>query len=445
MVTVGTGDSRSVLSLIRGLSSVVDGVVRLVDRSPSSGPRPEGQEALDLLLALRTQLDRLTVASTCLAVTVEADGLWAIEGARSFPHWLAGVTGVPVHRARQLLATGRALCDHLPATAAAGLAGTIGADQAQLLARLAPTSEARRAALAAPADECGEEFLVEQGTALPAGTFRRLVQRWAAAADPEADERGYRDACEREHVTLSATAQGVHLTGFLTSEHGALLGSALDAVMTAPAPDDRRTTPQRRAQALADVARICLDHGLVGTGAAVRPHLSCVVDYETLRRALGAAPAAPAGRPSRGFRLPRVADVERFAVGELLGSGAVPPSVLARLACDCEIGRVVFGPASQVIDAGRAERTFSGPRRTAVIARDGTCRYPGCCAPPALCEVHHVDGWASRHGRTDVNRGVLLCWHHHDVVHRKGMQIDVSPGGGFEFRTRHGTPAARSA
>ncbi|WP_337975134.1 DUF222 domain-containing protein [Cellulomonas sp. NTE-D12] len=451
--------------VVRELVSVVDRLVAAVETSGASASRLDGQAAADALLALRTQLDRLAVASARLATTVEADGVWALEGARSFPHWLAGMTGMPFHRARELTSTGRALRDHLPATACAALAGAIGADQAHLLAKLAPTSDARRLALTAAAEECGEEFLVAHARALPAASFRRLVQRWAAAADPEADERGYRDACEREHVTLSATTAGIHLTGFLTTDHGAVLSSALTSVMTPPAPDDHRSTPQRHAQALADVARICLDHGLVGTGAAVRPHLSCVVDYDTLRRAVG-APAGLQGATGTGrdglgrglcdgvgrgpheggsLRLSPVADVERFAVGELLGSGPVPASVLARLACDSEISRIVFGPDSQVINAGRAERTFAGPRRKAVIARDGTCRYPGCSAPPALCEVHHVDGWAARQGETDVNRGVLLCWHHHDVVHRRQVQIGPSPGGGFEFRTRHGTPVARSA
>ncbi|MGF3951577.1 DUF222 domain-containing protein, partial [Staphylococcus aureus] len=130
-----------------------------------------------------------------------------------------------------------------PATARAGLAGDVGADQVQVLAKLAPTSDARRLVLAAAAEECGEEFLLRQAHTLPAGSFRRLVQRWAAAADPEADERGYRDACEREHVTLSPTTGGVHLAGFLTTDHGALLSAALDSVMTPPAPDDHRSTP----------------------------------------------------------------------------------------------------------------------------------------------------------------------------------------------------------
>lgn len=454
-----TGAASALRALIAAVDEVV-GLVRAVEADLCGG-----QDSVDLLLGVRAQLDRLVVASSCLAVTVDAGGWWALEGARSFSHWLAAASGMSFPRAREVLATGRALRDHLPATARGALDGEIGAEQAVVVARLAPTSDARRAALAAPAVECGEGFLAAQATVLPVGSFRRLVQRWAAAADPEADERGYRDACDREHVTLSATTGGVQLAGFLTTEHGALLSCALDSVMTPPAPDDHRSTPQRRAQAIADVARLCLDHGVVGTGAAVRPHLSCVVDFETLRRAVGTDGAGTGGAGTGGagrggadgagtagvgrfggsrrtFRLPALADVERFAVAEVLGSGPVPPSALARLACDSEISRVVFGPDSQVINAGRAERTFSGPRRRAVIARDGTCRYPGCSAPPALCEVHHVDGWAARRGETDVNRGVLLCWHHHDVVHRRSVRIEPTPGGGFGFRTRHGTPVA---
>jgi hypothetical protein len=317
---------------------------------------------------------------------------------------------------------------------------------------------ARRAALAAPAEECGERFLVEHAKEMGADGFRNLTRRWAAASDLEADERGYRQACEREFVVLSATTGGYHLAGFLTTEHGAFVRTALDAVMVAPVPDDQRTTPRRRAQALADVSRLVLDHGLVGTGSAVRPHLSVVVDF--VEGSAGGAdesddpssegegdgpgmafrrPADP-GRARCLSRLTPVADVERFAVAEVLGAGPIPASVLARLACDSEVSRVVFGPESQVINAGRAERTFSGPRRKAVIARDGTCRYPGCTAPPALGEVHHIEQWARDHGDTDINSGILLCWHHHDLVHRLQIEIRRSPTGRWLFLTRHGTP-----
>lgn len=425
------------------LHDVVDRIVVLIEE-PMAGP-PE--EATELVLALCREVGRLQVAAARLSTRADDDALWAATGARSFAHWLAGAAGMSVTRSRELVATGRALRDHLPATAAAALAGEVSADQARTMATLAPTTPARQAALTAPADECGEEFLVEHARGSSVDGFRRLVRRWAAAADPGADERGYREAADREFLALSSTLGGYHLAGFLTAEHGATFAAALEATMTPPAPDDARTTQQRRAQAVADLARFVLDNGLLGTGAGVRPHLTVVVDFDTLRRAVGGQGGGRASEEQgdRPFRLAPVADVERFAVAEILGAGPIPASVLARLACDSRVSRLVFGPDSQVINAGRAERTFNGPRRQAVLARDGTCRYPGCTAPPALGEIHHVDHWVRDAGDTDVNTGVLLCWHHHDVVHRLHLDIQRSATGGWDFRTRHGAPVAAAA
>src|SRR5699024_11037190 len=103
--------------------------------------------------------------------------------------------------------------------------------------------------------------------------FRRLVRHYAAVADPDADDRGYRKAQEKEHMELSRTLDGFHLQGFLTEEHGQQLRITLDALMGAPANGETRSATQRRAQALADMARIVLDRGLAGTAASVRPHL----------------------------------------------------------------------------------------------------------------------------------------------------------------------------
>ena len=110
-------------------------------------------------------------------------------------------------------------------------------------------------------------------------------------------------------------------------------------------------------------------------------------------------------------------DVERFAVAELVGTGPIPDTVLARLACDSAITRVVFGPDSQILNVGRAERTYTGAKRRAIIARDRHCQHPGCDAPPAMSEIHHTHHWHRDHGTTDAHTGILLCWHHHDIVH----------------------------
>ena len=436
----------------------------------------EGWTALDALVAIEGLISRLSGVGARLLARVEGDGLWATGGGRSVTDWLAVSTGLPYARARERVGLSRALRDHLPATAEAVLAGEVPVAQAQALASYAVNTEARQQAMAAPADECGEAFLLAHAKEQTAEAYRRLVQRWAAATDPEADERGYREARDREFLALSPTTAGVHLAGFLTTEHGTVVGTMLDAVMAPPSQGDERTTQQRRAGSLVDAARLVLDHGLAGIGSAARPHIAVVVDFETLRRTAERDPVerraaeghSAAGRsgdedrtgnqrrtgnePGTSFvrsdgkaphlgglvRLTPVADVERFAVGEIVGTGPIPSSVLARLACDSEISRVVFGPDSQVINAGRAERTFGGPRRRAIIARDQTCRYPGCHAPPALGELHHLSWWARDGGETDINAGILLCWHHHDLVHSLQIEIRRSPTGGWLFLTRHG-------
>lgn len=411
----------------------------------------DGWTAVDALLAVEGLAGRLAAVSARLLAQVEADGLWATAGGRSVTDWLAVSAGLAHHQARDRVALARALRDHLPVTAAAVLAGDVPVAQAQTLARYAVTTQARRDALAAPDDECGEGFLLAHAAEQTADGFRTVVRRWAAAADPEADERGYREASEREFLVLAPTTGGVHVAGFLTTEHGAAVGAALQAVTTPPAPDDERTAQQRRASALVEVARLVLDHGLTGTGLPVRPHVNVVVDFEKLRRAVGEGFATGVARgdgagsatgPARvrgsaPFRLAPVADVERFAVAEIVGTGPIPAPVLARLACDGEVSRIVFGPESQVINAGRAERVFSGARRRAIVARDRTCRYPGCNAPPALGELHHISWWSRDGGETDANDGILLCWHHHEVVHARDIVIARSATGGWVF-SRYG-------
>ncbi len=110
----------------------------------------------------------------------------------------------------------------------------------------------------------------------------------------------------------------------------------------------------------------------------------------------------------------------------------IPRSVLDRIACDSEVTRVVFGPQSQVLDVGRAQRTFTGARRRALDARDRGCRAPGCHAPPRLCEGHHKIPW-SQGGTTRVDDGYLLCWAHHQWVHERHITLTHTTDGGLRF------------
>ena len=299
----------------------------------------------------------------------------------------------------------------------------------------------------------GEQLLLAHARVHTPAGFATLARRFAHVADPEADERGYRQAREREFLDVTHTLGGYHLAGFLTDEHGQLVKTALRAITGVPQADDGLRATQRRAVALGGMARLVLDRGLVGKGSAVRPHLSVVTSWSELTRLarhsgivvdvtrtrpdsdavsstastsiIGVAQAAhDEGAPAGALATPPGSDdlddwnlVLGIGPGHYEdGTGPIPRSVLARIAADCELTRVVLGPDSEILDVGRTRRTFTGARRRAVIARDRHCVWPGCDAPPQIGQIHHaVTHWADG-GRTTTDNAALLCFFHHRHV-----------------------------
>ncbi len=510
-----------------------DAVAGVGESSGTGGvAAPRLVAAAPRLRALSARLD--TVRLTWLPV-IEAEHPWQATGARTFSAWLARTENISTTTAKREARTGRALRDHLPTTRAVALSGGIGVDHVRALVDVAPTSDARKAAQAAPiepeelpepsaaaldapdggggaADDdletagdtrpappaiTGEEYLTGLAGACDPARFRRVLKRFGQVADPDADDRGYRQATEREHLEVSPTFGGWHVNGFLTDEHGHLLSTALGSMMGASAVGDDRTPTQRRAQALADLARDVLDNGRVGSGAAVRPHVHVTVSLTELVRSgrangntglsgAGLSGAGSSGPGSSGVgssQIPDATGMEQGSVGVGVGVGVeqdlvggrtggrgglrpgdltaltaqpatftgasttgsvVPRDLLRRLLCDAEVTRVVFGPDGTAIDVGRAQRTVTGQMRKAVIARDQHCVYPGCDQPPSRCEVHHaLRHWADG-GETSVANSALLCWHHHTLVDTTGITMAWDPSatpdqpGRWRFTNRHG-------
>lgn len=391
----------------------------------------EAPDAAGLNDALRSVCDQLRAVDARLLAQVEADGRWAASGAaRTFPEWVARRGGASVGTAKREVALGKALTTDLPATRDAVATGNMSLEHAQVLTRFGPTSDARREALAGDQDDRNETFLVEAAQRMGVDDFRKTVRRWAAAVDTATHEAEHRDAVDREHLVLSRRPDGIELRGFLAAEHAETLSTALRAVTGVPAADDPRSREQRQAAALTDLARLVLDRGLAGAGGAlVRPHISIHVSWDTAERLQStvAADVVALNRPDGTLGTP----------AELDDGTPLPLSALARLACDAEFTRIVFGPDGEPLDVGRAQRTFTGPQRKAVIARDRCCQYPGCGAPPMLGEVHHVRWWVRDRGPTAVDNGILLCAYHHRGVHQRDIGI-TRVAGRWELRERDG-------
>ncbi|WP_165362734.1 HNH endonuclease signature motif containing protein [Promicromonospora panici] len=490
-----------------------------------------GAPSIGRLVEAHTRIRRLTGRLDGVRYTllprIEDEGSWRSGGmARTFKTWLRQREGVSASTADKDLRMAHRLDTALPVTRERLVSGVLGADHARVMAEVAPTSETRTDALGwlidtrtgetttperfvqtvpvdfpDPADDpdgtrtrelitgvlegavadgtlaTGEGVVLREARLLDADRFRRVAKAFASVTDPDTDDREDDKAAQGEFLDLAKTFGGYHVAGFLTDEHGLLVQTAITAVMGAPAADDTRATSQRRAQGLADVARVVLDTNQASPGAAVAPHLNVTVSWNELvtqvtRTRDGLCLTCGQATPARGTRggtaglagatgATGTASVTGTAAGttgiadggsagapgwDAAGWGAVgtttlsgllstpdpvftetggrvPRALLRRLACDSRITRVVFGPDGAVLDVGRAQRTVTGQMRRAVIARDQHCVYPGCDQPPSRCEVHHaVRHWADG-GNTSVTNSALLCWHHHALVDAREISM----------------------
>ncbi len=128
----------------------------------------------------------------------------------------------------------------------------------------------------------GEGVVLREAGVLNADQFRIVARRFASVTDPDTDDADDDKAARGEFLDLAKTFGGYHVEGFLTDEHGLLVTTAINAVMGAPAAEDTRTPGQRRAQGLADVARLVLDTNQASPGAAIPPHLNVTVSWTEL-------------------------------------------------------------------------------------------------------------------------------------------------------------------
>jgi Domain of unknown function (DUF222) len=249
-----------------------------------------------------------------------------------------------------------------------------------------------------------ERPLVEFARKATPQELRRAVAHALARFTSE-KEQSDDDQDDYEQRRLHAT-RGIHGNGLGDWQ---LHPVGHETVMTAihalskPIPGDDRTPAQRRADALVTLAEHYLRGGEAPTSGGVKPHVSVVVRSDTLQ----SRPGSPA------------AD---YAYGSTSSAGWA-----RRAACDATVSRVVTGPAGEILDSGRATRTFTAAQLRAIIVRDRHCIWPGCDTPAGWCDAHHRRYWADG-GPTSVDNGTLLCGRHHDRVHLYGHAIIPGPG-----------------
>ncbi len=292
-----------------------------------------------------------------------------------------------------------------------------------------------------------EQFLTigaEQG---PAGV-RRLKQEILARYGEDGEFEEHQQRCRRQ-IDLSPgsqTSPGVWDYRLTVDNEGRSVLEAAIGPLSAPAANpetgepDPRPVGRRRGEALVEALR----RSVTATGtasASPKAVLVLTMDYEALRAQIGAASA-----------------LGSVAKGCLLGADTV-----RKLACDAAIVPTVLGRDGEILDQGREVRLFTLAQVRALWRRDGHCTFPGCDAPAAWSDAHHLIHWADG-GPTDLGNACLLCPRHHTIVHRdrlagvvtdRGVEWDRRPGSyqppgpSPEQQARSGpdgaSPAGRSA
>jgi hypothetical protein len=112
--------------------------------------------------------------------------------------------------------------------------------------------------------------------------------------------------------------------------------------------------------------------------------------------------------------------------GEIPGVGPLPKGEIGRLRCVSDLYGAVFDTAGQPLWHGTRVQLADDNQWRVLIARDGGCI--GCGADPSRCEAHHV-AWRRNKGPTDIDNLVLVCRHHHHLIHDNGWQIITDQAG----------------
>ena len=351
------------------------------------------------LVGLRHVVDLLEVEFARLSGRFADTDEWDGDGFLSPIHWIRVNCHLGGGAASDRITVGQQLAE-LPLSAVAVEEGGIGFSHLALIAR---TSEA----VADGPRSLDEGRLLAKGLELTVSQFRKACQHERHAADPNGFAEDERMAAEERTLTMSSFEDGgLFLKGVFDAVGGAAIRNALEPLARKSGRDDERRREQRLADALVELAGHALDSGVIPDRGSQRPHLQVTASLETLLGRIG-APAA---------------DLEL--------SLPISSRCVERIACDCNVTRILLDADSMVIDVGRSKRLISGARRTALNQRDRHCRWPGCDRPPSWSESHHLKHWIDG-GGSDLPNLVLLCHRHHWLVHEGLWQIVKQQDGNY--------------
>ena len=118
--------------------------------------------------------------------------------------------------------------------------------------------------------------------------------------------------------------------------------------------------------------------------------------------------------------------------GELERHGLIDAATVRRVACDATIIVAADDNVGHTMYEGRARRFPTEAQRREIMRRDRHCRFPGC-GNVIFVNPHHIRWWKPHAGTTDLPNLVLLCEHHHHLVHSKHWSLSGNANDELSF------------
>ncbi len=349
---------------------------------------------------------------TLLAALIERDA-WEGNGIKSPAHWLNYYCGIDLGAAREKVRVAKRL-QRLPGIDDAFRSGTISYSKVRAMTRSATPEN--------------EQMLLQVALHGTAQHVEQLVRKYRRA-ESLTDNRCAESQYEARELTCYFDDDGMLvLRGRMTPEDGAVFMKALEAMVAAQNPcvvtdEDaaslsEKTFPQKRVDALlalAEQAMSTMEEGLQPLSSADKYQVVVHIECGNQRNH-----EPHCSIESGAHHLP------------------LSPATARRLCCDASLAPVLEDSGGNVLNVGRKTRAIPPSIRRALQIRDHGCRFPGCCESRYV-DAHHVQHWCDG-GETRLDNLVLLCRHHHRLLHQDGYEIVKRGERQFEFLT----PAGRA-
>jgi hypothetical protein len=359
--------------------------------------------------------------------------LWAGVGVCSCAHWLNFRCGIGMNAAREKVRVANALGD-LPLISAAFAKGEISYSKVRAMTRIATPEN--------------EDSLLLWAKHCTASQIESLSSKYRKAVRQQEMESANEQYVERKLSYFYDDDGSLVIKGRFPAEQGAMIVKALQMAIDraeADTADVSAETPgldvteeswepiaAKRADALMEMAESYLANGPKGSSSADRYQVMLHVSAETL---VGASEAHDSSEQEISAETSPSPAEERSHIED---GPHVSAETSRRICCDAAISPITTGKNGAPLNIGRKSRTIPPAMRRALRTRDQGCSFPGCTHQHFI-DGHHIEHWSDG-GETSLDNLVLLCRHHHRLVHEGGFGCEKDVNGELVFSDQRGKP-----